>query len=33
VALLSMEQILAPDGFLAKLKARGYIVQAPDEQN
>ncbi|WP_266182423.1 TraB/GumN family protein [Dyella humicola] len=33
VAVLSMEQILAPDGFLAKLKAQGYRVEAPDEQN
>jgi uncharacterized protein YbaP (TraB family) len=33
VAVLSMEQVLAPDGFLAKLKARGYIVQSPEEQN
>jgi uncharacterized protein YbaP (TraB family) len=32
-ALLSMDQVLAPDGFLAHLKAKGYTVQAPDEQD
>ncbi|MFC5739950.1 TraB/GumN family protein [Dyella tabacisoli] len=31
-ALLPVEQALAPDGLLAKLKADGYIVQSPDEQ-
>jgi uncharacterized protein YbaP (TraB family) len=31
-ALLPMEQVLAPDGLLAQLKAEGYAVQAPDEQ-
>jgi len=31
-ALLSMEQVLAPDGFLAKLKAQGYTVKSPEEQ-
>jgi uncharacterized protein YbaP (TraB family) len=32
-ALLSMDEVLAPDGFLAHLKAKGYTVQAPDEQD
>jgi len=31
VAILSMEQLLAPDGYLAKLKSLGYNVRAPDE--
>jgi uncharacterized protein YbaP (TraB family) len=31
-ALLSMEDVLSPDGYLAHLKAKGYTVQAPDEQ-
>lgn len=30
-AVLPMEQVLKPDGFLAALKARGYTVQSPDE--
>lgn len=29
LAVLSLERILAPDGFLARLKARGYVVQDP----
>lgn len=31
-AVLEMDDVLAPDGYLAKLKARGYEVQAPDEE-
>ncbi|QAU24469.1 TraB/GumN family protein [Dyella sp. M7H15-1] len=31
-ALLSMEDVLSPNGYLAYLKAKGYTVQAPDEQ-
>ncbi|MBE1159421.1 TraB/GumN family protein [Dyella acidiphila] len=31
-ALLPMGEVLAPDGYLADLKAKGYTVQAPDEQ-
>lgn len=30
VAVLSMEQLLSTDGYLAKLKERGYIVRQPD---
>jgi hypothetical protein len=30
-AVLPMEQVLSPDGFLAHLKAKGYTVQSPDE--
>lgn len=30
-AVLPMEQVLASDGFLAELKAKGYTIQAPDE--
>jgi len=30
-AVLPMEQVLSPDGFLAHLKARGYAVQSPEE--
>lgn len=30
-ALLPMEQMLSPDGLVGKLKAQGYLVQAPDE--
>jgi hypothetical protein len=30
-AVLPMEQIMSPDGFLAQLKARGYTVQSPEE--
>lgn len=29
LAVLSLERILAPGGFLARLKARGYVVQDP----
>ncbi len=29
LAVLSLERILGPDGFLARLKARGYVVQDP----
>jgi len=32
-AVLSMQDVLAPDGLLARLKAMGYTVQAPDEQD
>ena len=32
-AVLPMDQVLSPDGFLAKLKAKGYSVQSPDELN
>ncbi|GLQ99446.1 GumN protein [Dyella mobilis] len=32
-ALLPMEQVLSPDGLLAQLKAAGYTVQAPDEDD
>ena len=31
-ALLPMEDVLSPKGLLAKLKARGYTVTAPDEE-
>lgn len=30
-ALLPMDEVLAPDGYLAHLKAKGYTVQAPDD--
>jgi uncharacterized protein YbaP (TraB family) len=30
-AVLPMEQVLKPDGFLAALKAEGYTVQSPEE--
>jgi uncharacterized protein YbaP (TraB family) len=30
-AVLPMEQVLSPDGFLAHLKTKGYTVQSPDE--
>ena len=30
-AMLPMEQVLSPDGFLAELKAKGYTVQSPEE--
>ncbi len=33
VAILTMEQVMAPDGYLAKLKSLGYIVRAPEESN
>ncbi|HKT28976.1 TraB/GumN family protein [Dyella sp.] len=29
-ALLPMEEVLAPDGYLAQLQAQGYTVQAPE---
>lgn len=29
VAVLPVDRILAPDGYLARLKARGYVVQEP----
>ena len=32
-ALLPMEEVLSPKGLLAKLKARGYTVTAPDEDD
>ncbi|GAB2563221.1 TraB/GumN family protein [Dyella jejuensis] len=32
-AVLPMDQVLAPDGLLPQLKARGYTVQAPDEMD
>ena len=32
VAILSMDQVMAPDGYIAKLKSLGYIVRTPDEQ-
>lgn len=32
-ALLPMEELLSPKGLLAKLKARGYVVTAPDEDD
>ncbi|MHA6203762.1 TraB/GumN family protein [Dyella soli] len=32
VAILSMEQVMAPDGYLAKLKKLGYVVRSPEEQ-
>jgi hypothetical protein len=31
-AVLEMDDVLAPDGYLAKLKAKGYTVQSPDEE-
>ena len=30
VATLSMPQLLAPNGYLSKLKAKGYVVEEPD---
>jgi uncharacterized protein YbaP (TraB family) len=30
-AILPMEEILSPDGYLAHLKARGYTVQSPED--
>lgn len=30
-AVLPIEEVLSPDGFLAHLKAKGYAVQSPDE--
>jgi hypothetical protein len=29
-AVLPMEEVLAPDGYLAKLQAQGYTVEAPE---
>jgi uncharacterized protein YbaP (TraB family) len=31
VAILSMEQVMAPDGYIAKLKALGYVVRPPED--
>ncbi|WP_430390284.1 TraB/GumN family protein [Dyella sp. 20L07] len=31
VAILSMEQVMAPDGYIAKLKSLGYIVRPPED--
>lgn len=31
VAVLSLEQLLSDDGYLAKLKARGFIVRSPED--
>ncbi|WP_019465962.1 TraB/GumN family protein [Dyella japonica] len=31
VAILSMDQLLSSDGYLAKLKERGYVVRAPED--
>lgn len=31
VALLPMRHLLAQDGYLARLKAKGYVVEAPDD--
>jgi hypothetical protein len=31
VAILSMDQLLSTDGYLAKLKSLGYIVRAPED--
>ncbi|MBD8872705.1 TraB/GumN family protein [Rhodanobacter sp. DHB23] len=33
LALLPMEDLLAADGYLARLKAQGYTVESPDEQD
>ena len=30
-AMLSMDELLKPDGYLAKLRAEGYTVEAPPE--
>jgi hypothetical protein len=30
LASLSMRTLLEPDGYLAKLKAKGYVVEEPD---
>lgn len=29
VAILTMEQLMAPDGYIAKLKSRGFIIRPP----
>jgi hypothetical protein len=29
VAVLSVDQILKPDGYVAKLRARGYVIEDP----
>lgn len=31
VAILSMDQVMAPDGYIAKLKSLGYIVRPPED--
>ncbi|WP_243049014.1 TraB/GumN family protein [Dyella sp. RRB7] len=31
VAILSMEQVMAPDGYLAKLKSLGYVIRPPED--
>jgi len=33
LAMLPMRDLLAPDGYLARLKAQGYTVASPDEQD
>jgi hypothetical protein len=30
-AMLPMEELLSPTGYLSKLKAQGYKVQSPDD--
>jgi uncharacterized protein YbaP (TraB family) len=32
-AVLPMDEVLSQDGYLAKLKAKGYTVQSPEEQD
>lgn len=32
-AVLPIDKVLSADGFLAQLKAKGYVVQSPDEQD
>jgi hypothetical protein len=29
VAVLGIEQILKPDGYVARLRARGYVIEDP----
>jgi uncharacterized protein YbaP (TraB family) len=31
VAVLTMEQVMAPDGYLAKLRSMGYLVRPPED--
>ncbi len=31
LAILSMDQVMAPDGYIARLKSLGYIVRAPED--
>ena len=31
VAILSMEQVMAPDGYIAKLKSLGYTIRPPED--